>query len=194
VARYLKQGRAHIAPAADTVQETVRSIIGEVAQRGEAAVRDYSSRLDDWNPPSFRLDAAQVDSLCERVDRALLEHIDFAAGQVRAFAEAQLQTIRSLDVEVGEGRPFGRQVPENADVSTNDARGIASSRPGIGSDLQGGGPYGSRSGCGDQVRPGGIPPMRRSAVMSCASEVEHSKLLRAIDGRGVRSTDSSDSR
>jgi sulfopropanediol 3-dehydrogenase len=37
------------------VRSTVEGILGDIASRGEAAVRQYSEKFDKWSPPSFRL-------------------------------------------------------------------------------------------------------------------------------------------
>ena len=39
------------------VRETVERILDDIATRGDAAVRAYSSQLDNWTPDSFRLTA-----------------------------------------------------------------------------------------------------------------------------------------
>jgi sulfopropanediol 3-dehydrogenase len=110
MARYLKQGRAHITEVDETVCETASRIITDVAHRGDSAVREYSTRFDDWNPRSFRLEPDQIDSLCDRVAPDLSEHIHFAAEQVRGFAQAQFNSILPLEIEVGDGIVLGHRL------------------------------------------------------------------------------------
>ncbi|RYD81860.1 MAG: histidinol dehydrogenase, partial [Verrucomicrobiaceae bacterium] len=52
-------------PSADSaashqVRETVAAILAAVEMHGEQGLREYSERLDHWNPPSFRLSEDQV--------------------------------------------------------------------------------------------------------------------------------------
>ena len=53
--RTLKAGRSEAAKvgASAEVRETVERILADVAERGDEAVRRYSSTFDDWSPESF---------------------------------------------------------------------------------------------------------------------------------------------
>ena len=55
--RYLKQGKSAQAKSdADTqVRTIVEGILKDIEQRGDAAVRAYSQKFDNWNPADFRL-------------------------------------------------------------------------------------------------------------------------------------------
>ena len=37
----------------DAVASTVSSVIADIRERGDAAVREYSARFDKWEPSSF---------------------------------------------------------------------------------------------------------------------------------------------
>jgi len=112
VARYLKRGRDVPHGADRGVREHVSEMLEEIEARGEEAVREFSEKLDGWNPESFRLSEERIEEACATVDEDLKRHLDLAARQVRGFAEAQLETMLPLDVEVGEGIVLGhRHVP-----------------------------------------------------------------------------------
>ena len=40
---------------ATSVRDTVTQILGDIETRGDLAVAEYSSKFDQWSPPSFRL-------------------------------------------------------------------------------------------------------------------------------------------
>ena len=63
--RVLKQGvsEADAQTADRSVKATVEAILDDVAARGEAAVRELSTRLDKWSPPNFRLAPSEIDAL-----------------------------------------------------------------------------------------------------------------------------------
>lgn len=112
MARYLKQGRGHVARPDPEVVRTVAEILDDIADRGEPAVREWSARLDGWDPPSFRVSEAEIDRGCAAVPSELAGHIDTAAAQVRGFAEAQRASLEDLEVEIGPGVVLGhRHVP-----------------------------------------------------------------------------------
>jgi sulfopropanediol 3-dehydrogenase len=97
------------------VAETVAQIIEDVRKRGDAAVREHSGRLDDWDPPSFQLDEAEVERYVGLVDRQALEDMRFAQAQVRRFAEAQRDSLLDVELETLPGVVLGhRHVPVSA--------------------------------------------------------------------------------
>lgn len=112
MARYLKRGRDFVGTTDKEVRQRVLGILEDIEERGEEAVREYSQTLDDWNPDSFRLSGERIEAACATVDEDLRRHLALAAAQVRGFAEAQLETMLSLEIEVGEGVTLGhRHVP-----------------------------------------------------------------------------------
>ncbi len=112
MARYLKQGRDHVARPDPEVSRTVAVILDDIAARGEAAVREWSVKLDGWDPPDFRVADTEVERAAGAVPAELAGHIDTAAAQIRGFAEAQRATLLDLETEIGEGVVLGhRHVP-----------------------------------------------------------------------------------
>jgi len=98
-----------------TVSETVTQIIDDVRGRGDAAVRDWSARLDRWEPDDFRLSNDQIERCVAAVDDQTLADIHFAQTQVRNFAEAQRATLTDLEVETLPGVLLGhRHLPISA--------------------------------------------------------------------------------
>src|SRR5256714_10471104 len=111
MARYLKRGMdASAIKAADAkVRETVENILAEVEARRDAAVRELSQRFDGWSPPSFKLDAGEIERAISRVGKRDLDDIKFAQAQVRNFAQKQKETMRDLEVETLPGVILGHK-------------------------------------------------------------------------------------
>ena len=79
------------------------------------AVRTYSRRFDDWDPPDFELDAAQIQQAIEGLDPQIIQDTDFCQANVRQFAEAQLQTLQPLEIETRPGVILGhKHIPMQA--------------------------------------------------------------------------------
>src|SRR6266542_1827430 len=117
MARYLKRGMdAGAIKAADAkVRETVERILAEVEARRDAAVRELSQRFDNWSPPSFKLNANEIERAISRVAKRDLDDIKFAQAQVRNFAQKQKETLRDLEVETLPGVVLGhRHIPVNS--------------------------------------------------------------------------------
>jgi sulfopropanediol 3-dehydrogenase len=95
-----------------SVSDAVAAIIGAVRDRGEEAVREYSARFDSWEPDSFILSPEEIDRCMAEVPAQTLDDIRFAQEQVRRFASAQLDSMRTVEVETLPGVILGhRHVP-----------------------------------------------------------------------------------
>jgi sulfopropanediol 3-dehydrogenase len=92
--------------------ETVKRIVADVGERGDVAVREWSTRLDHWERESFRLDESEIRHVVDSVPVSELDDIRFAQAQVRRFAEAQRATLGDLEVETLPGVTLGhRTIP-----------------------------------------------------------------------------------
>jgi sulfopropanediol 3-dehydrogenase len=112
--RYLKKGgnAAESAEADRKVRQTVEAILEDVATRGDAAVRDLSVKFDKWSPEGFRLTSEEIDALIASVPAGVIDDIKFAQAQIRRFAEAQLASMKEIEVETLPGIRLGhRHVP-----------------------------------------------------------------------------------
>src|SRR5512141_1211097 len=109
VVRYLKRGQnaADMAAADVKVRHVVEDMIQQIATRGDAAVRDYSRQLDNWDPDDFRLSPDQMGQAVAQLSPRELEDIRFAQSQIRHFAEVQRQSLRDVEVETLPGVILG---------------------------------------------------------------------------------------
>ena len=115
--RYLKKGRDVEALAASDakVRATVEDLIENIAARGDAAVREYSKRFDDWAPESFRLSPEQIDAAVRSLTARELADIRFAQTQIRNFAQKQRESMLDVEVETMPGVVLGhKHLPVNA--------------------------------------------------------------------------------
>jgi sulfopropanediol 3-dehydrogenase len=109
---YLKQAPRYSAQATEQVRRTVSEMLLRIQREGEDAIRQYSRELDGWDPPSFQVDRRAVEAAADGLDPELREHIAFAQDQVRAFAKAQRETLRDLEIETLPGVTLGhRHIP-----------------------------------------------------------------------------------
>src|SRR5215472_10015589 len=114
MAKYLKEPLPSIESDAANVKvrETVTTIIADIRQRGDAAVRELSERFDGWSPSDFRLSRNEIDSIVASVPRATIEDIRFAQTQIRNFAEYQRAALKNIEVETVPGVRLGhRNIP-----------------------------------------------------------------------------------
>ena len=114
MAQYLKRSDSSSAdrtPSA-AVTDVVRGVIADVRSRGDAAVREYSERFDQWSPESFLIDAEQRERIVDAVPAQVIDDIVSVQSRVRVFAEHQLASLRDFEVETEPGVFLGqRSIP-----------------------------------------------------------------------------------
>src|SRR5664280_1539800 len=91
------------------VRSTVEQVIEEIRARGDAAVREYSMKFDNYAPDTFLLSEAQLDEITGRVPRQVLDDIAFVQEQVRAMAQKQLDSLSDFEVETLPGVYLGHK-------------------------------------------------------------------------------------
>jgi sulfopropanediol 3-dehydrogenase len=112
VATFLKEPPHRSGEDDVAVGDTVKRILSDVRHEGLAAVRRYSEQFDKWSPPSFRVSKPEIDEATRSLDRTLRRHIDFAADQIRNFAQIQRSTMTDIEVETLPGVILGhRNIP-----------------------------------------------------------------------------------
>jgi sulfopropanediol 3-dehydrogenase len=109
--RYLKRGAtdAEKFEADREVRRTVEAILDDVVQRGDAAVRELSTRFDKWEPREFRLSASEISGLIDSLPAQVIDDIKFAQAQIRRFAEVQRAALRDVEVETLPGVRLGHK-------------------------------------------------------------------------------------
>ncbi|MCA3640752.1 MAG: histidinol dehydrogenase [Methylobacterium sp.] len=96
-----------------TARKVVTEMLAAIEAGGEQAVRDYAAKLDGWSGPIV-LDQAMIAERMKDVPQAVKDDIAFAAGQVRAFALAQRDSVRDFSLELSPGLTIGQKlVPVN---------------------------------------------------------------------------------
>ncbi|PLT30050.1 histidinol dehydrogenase [Peribacillus deserti] len=117
MAKFLKTGKTkeELAVQAAQVSETVKSIITDIENNGDSAVRSYSEKFDKWSPDSFKLSREQIKEIISSVPEETINDIKFAQKQIRGFAEAQKSALRDIEVETLPGVFLGhRNIPVNS--------------------------------------------------------------------------------
>ena len=109
--KYLKTGKSgeEVATQDAKVRKTVEDILDAITQRGDAALREYSRKFDNWDPESFRLTDEEIQSCYQAVSEQVKEDIGFAQTQIRNFAQHQRDALRDVEVETLPGVILGHK-------------------------------------------------------------------------------------
>jgi sulfopropanediol 3-dehydrogenase len=93
----------------DAVAATVSAVIADIRDRGDAAVREYSARFDNWPPDRFRLAAEDIERIVATVPAQTVQDIKTVQANVRGFAEKQLASMLEFEVETAPGVFLGQK-------------------------------------------------------------------------------------
>ena len=105
----LKQANKTPETETATAQAVVSSMLAEIEANGEAAVRAYAKKLDQWEG-EIVLTRAEIDRRAAEVPAQVRRDVDFAIAQVSAFAHAQRASIKEFSVGLHPGVTAGQRV------------------------------------------------------------------------------------
>lgn len=116
--QYLKKATgsaAGNAAAQESVTTIVKGVISDIRTNGDSAVRKYSEKFDKWTPSSFKLSQAEIDEIIATVPEQTIKDIKEVQANVRAFAEAQRNSLKDFEIEIKPGVHLGQKnLPINA--------------------------------------------------------------------------------
>jgi len=92
------------------LQEVVRSILEDVREEGDNAIRYYEKKFDDFDPESFLVSREEAAKAQDKLPPEVTEELDFAIDQVTAFAQAQKESMVEFEKEIGRGIVMGQRI------------------------------------------------------------------------------------
>jgi len=94
--------------------QVVSAMLRELEKHGMDVVRRFSRQFDGWDPPSFELTPGQIKSATGRLSQQAVQDTAYCQDNVRRFAQAQLETMRPLEIELRPGVILGHtHIPVN---------------------------------------------------------------------------------
>ncbi len=88
----------------------VTTILHDVRDRGDSALRDWSEQLDRGIPPAWTVPHEVLEAAWNGLPQADRDALDHAARNIRAFAEAQRKTLQPMEMEIEPGVFAGQRV------------------------------------------------------------------------------------
>ena len=106
---YLK--RAAKTPETETghARQVAGDTLADIEARGEAAVRDYAAKLDNWRG-GIVVTSDDIERRTRDIPSSVKHDIEFATAQVRKFAVAQRESIREFATELQPGLFAGQRL------------------------------------------------------------------------------------
>ena len=106
---YLKKATLTAESDAASVHETVKVILAEIEEGGDAKALEYAAKFDRYEG-NVLLTPEEIDAACALVPDKLKRDIEFAHDNVRRFAETQKSTISDVELEIVPGMVAGQKV------------------------------------------------------------------------------------
>lgn len=106
---YLKKAAKAASTDQDSVRATVAEILESIRERGEAAVREYAAKFDNWTR-DFILPEDEIRQLIAYVPQQVKDDIAFAYDQVYGFAIKQRESLREFETELYPGVTLGQRL------------------------------------------------------------------------------------
>lgn len=99
----------------DSVRSTVEGILSRIENEGDAVVREFSLKFDNWSPKEFLLSQNEITACMNVLTDQEKEDIKFAQKQIRRFAEIQRASLQDVEVETEKGVTLGhKHIPVNS--------------------------------------------------------------------------------
>jgi len=112
--RIYKNGGHRLFEQDPETAKIVSQMLLDLEKNGMDAVRKYSERFDNWNPPDFELSVAEISKAIGSLEKQIVDDTDFCQNNVREFAKKQLGTLSPLEVETRPGVILGhKHIPVN---------------------------------------------------------------------------------
>jgi sulfopropanediol 3-dehydrogenase len=110
MAEYLKRAIERQHEDDTALKNTVREILEKVRNEGEAGLRFYSQKFDNYSPKSFSVTNDEIENAKKHIPQSEIEDIDFCQAQIRNFATEQMKCLADFEVETLPGVHLGQKV------------------------------------------------------------------------------------
>ncbi len=109
VRNYIKQRSAGTAQSDQDVSDKVRGMLAGLRERRESEAIELASAFDEWDGPIV-VPEATIRAARSTLAPSLLDDISEAHRHIRAFAQAQRDSLRPFEIEVSPGLRVGIDV------------------------------------------------------------------------------------
>ena len=106
---YLKKAAKTPETETSTAQQVVNEMLANIEKNGEAAVKEYSFKLDKW-AGEIVMSQEAINAALADVPSGVKKDIDFAVKQVYDFAIAQKNSIQDFSTVLHPGVMAGQKV------------------------------------------------------------------------------------
>lgn len=106
--KYIKKAELTSASGGEDVRDTVQAILNDIEARGDEGAKEYATKFDRYEG-NIKLTAEEIQAAAALVPEKLKRDIEFSHANVKKFAEAQLATMKDIEVEIVPGLIAGQK-------------------------------------------------------------------------------------
>ncbi|NGX95065.1 MAG: histidinol dehydrogenase, partial [Candidatus Afipia apatlaquensis] len=107
---YLKRAEHQSRQGNRDLIDRVRTMISDIEQGGDEAVRRYARDLDGWNAQDFRVSDDEIATARKTMSKVFKEDFAFCKKQVTDFAKRQRDSLSEFEAEFGNGITLGQKI------------------------------------------------------------------------------------
>lgn len=107
---YLKRAEQQSRQDNRDLIDRVRTMISDIEQGGDDAVRRYARDLDGWSAADFRVSEDEIAAARNAMSKVFKEDFAFCKKQVTDFAKRQRDSLSEFEAEFGDGITLGQKV------------------------------------------------------------------------------------
>jgi sulfopropanediol 3-dehydrogenase len=107
---FLKKANDKTKEDFSALRESVTEILEKVKSEGEAGLRYYSTKFDNWSPKRFKLSIDEIRAVKKKLPLSEMEDIEFCQAQIRNFANEQMKRLVEFEVETLPGVHLGQKI------------------------------------------------------------------------------------
>jgi sulfopropanediol 3-dehydrogenase len=108
--KIIKESKSRTEGDIQKLQDTVKSILARVKREGDAGVRHYEQKFDNYSPESFLVTEDEAAKSKAELPQEIIDELEFAIEKVTSFAQAQRETIKDFEKEIYPGVMMGQRV------------------------------------------------------------------------------------
>ena len=95
--KILKESKKRTPADTRALRDTVSDIIDQVCTRGDEALKEYNLKFDQCSRDFLRVSPEEIRDAYSQLDSQELDDMKTALGNIRAFAQAQRETLSELE-------------------------------------------------------------------------------------------------
>lgn len=107
---YLKRAERQSRQDNRDLVDRVRTMIADIEQGGDDAVRRYARDLDGWKNPDFRVSDDEIASARKAMSSVFKDDFAFCKKQVTDFAKRQRDSLSEFEAQFGNGITLGQKI------------------------------------------------------------------------------------